>query len=116
MRYLAGAHFPIWIIVVVGIGAGLLHSSPPLAAQGRALTWQVMPVPTGGRINALTINPSNPSVLVAGTDFGIYLSNDGGESWVESNRGLPLEREILSLGISPNNPNLYYAGGTRCRR
>src|SRR5712692_7868373 len=90
---------------------GCIAQPVPLSAQGRLVTWQNMTVPTGGRLNTLAINPSNPSVLLAASDAGLYLSRDGGDSWVESNRGLPPEREILTLGISASNPNLYFAGG-----
>lgn len=109
MRRLAGVLVLcscLWLFV----GAFCLPS--PLAAQGRPLVWQRMVMPTGGRVNTLAINPANPSLLLAGTDTGVYLSRDGGERWTESVRGLPPQREILTLSINPGNPNLILAGGT----
>jgi hypothetical protein len=41
---------------------------------------------------ALSIDPTNPRVVFAGTDTGVYKSTDGGESWRAVNRGLESER------------------------
>ncbi|MCB0209532.1 MAG: hypothetical protein KDJ52_09390 [Anaerolineae bacterium] len=58
---------------------------------------------------SLAVDPVNPKVLYAGTvGYGVYRSDDGGQSWVESNEGLGREPGILlwvpSITIDPANP------------
>ncbi len=113
MQRLAGIPFPLWILSVIGLTIGLFLHPLNSTAQARPVSWQGMPMPTGGRVTTLAINLINPSVLLAGTDAGIFLSRDGGDSWIESNRGLPPEREILSVSISPISSTLFFAGSTR---
>lgn len=40
-------------------------------------------------ITSLLTDPFDASILYAGTDFGLYRSVDGGQSWVDFNTGLP---------------------------
>jgi hypothetical protein len=39
--------------------------------------------------NVLVVDPLNPNVLYAGTDIGVYRSQDAGASWVPFGTGLP---------------------------
>lgn len=48
-------------------------------------------------------------VLYAGTDIGIYRSQDGGNTWLQINQGL-FDQNILSIVIDPKDPNTIYAG------
>jgi hypothetical protein len=66
------------------------HVWKTLNLAGGAGTWFA----TGNGIpdvpvNALVIDPSSPTKLYAGTDIGIYVSVDGGGTWVPYNTGLP---------------------------
>jgi len=56
-------------------------------------------------INCLVINPNNPDVLIAGTNYGIIKSNNAGDSWQTV---LP-NVEIKCLEISYSNSNDVYA-------
>ncbi len=75
----------------------------------------------------LVVDPQNPNKLYAGmweyrrwpwffksggSGSGIYVSNDGGESWTKSTHenGLP-EGELgrIGLSVAPTNPNIVYA-------
>jgi anti-sigma factor RsiW len=40
-------------------------------------------------ISALAASPTDPNVLLAGTDFGVFRSTDGGRTWVDLQAGLP---------------------------
>ncbi|MCB0194696.1 MAG: hypothetical protein KDJ65_22280 [Anaerolineae bacterium] len=62
-------------------------------------------------VNAISmaVDPVNPKILYAGTvGYGVYRSDDGGQSWVESNEGLGRESGVLlwvpSITIDPENP------------
>lgn len=58
-------------------------------------------------VNALVIDPSSPTKLYAGTDIGIYVSTDGGGSWIPYNTGLP---RVAVFDLS------FFNGATRVLR
>ncbi len=65
-------------------------------------------------IFSLTIDPSNPNIVWAGTQNakGIYKSTDGGETWVKKDNGVTEGNEISfrNFGIHPHNSNIVFAG------
>jgi photosystem II stability/assembly factor-like uncharacterized protein len=63
------------------------------------------------RVTALAIDRrTNPATLYAGTSgAGVYVSQDGGESWSEFNNGLRITN-IAKLEISSTEPKMLYAG------
>lgn len=62
-------------------------------------------------INALVSQPGVPSKLVAGTSSGVYLSTDGGGSWAETAKGLPIIPGALPI-IQPVLSLASISGGT----
>jgi acetyl esterase/lipase/photosystem II stability/assembly factor-like uncharacterized protein len=84
-------------------------------------------------IGSLAMNPENPDILLAaagwdpakwsgylerilreGTDSpgGIYLSTDGGETWIQTLKSPPelFAEAFSSVEICPSNPDIVYAG------
>ncbi len=59
-------------------------------------------------INDLAIHPSDPQVMLITSPKGVFLSEDGGKTWVASNKGLPHHLRTLKLALSPTNPNIVY--------
>ena len=58
-------------------------------------------------VNALAIDPRNPTTLYAGTySRGIFRSTDGGASWREFNRGLT-DFGIAALAIDRTGTRLH---------
>jgi photosystem II stability/assembly factor-like uncharacterized protein len=56
------------------------------------------------------IDPNNSNHLfIATRGWGIWLSEDGCKTWVESNKGLR-NLFVITLAIDPKNPNRVYAG------
>jgi photosystem II stability/assembly factor-like uncharacterized protein len=80
--------------------------------------WQSITrgLPPSPQVRALLIRPDNPAVLYAGTQHGVYRSDDRGEHWDaldsagESGEG----RDVWSLASHPENPDVLYAGYEPC--
>ena len=66
--------------------------------------------PPGESVGSLTIDPSTPATLYAGTaGFGAFKSTNGGTSWSAVNSGLTA-RFVHTLAIDPSTPATLYAG------
>ena len=67
-------------------------------------------------VRALVVHPSDPQILYAGTNAGIYRTSDGGENWERLNTpflpgdGWPTGAVVWSLLIHPADPRLLFAG------
>lgn len=57
------------------------------------------------KIQAVAIDPSNPNIIYAGSDHGVFKSADSGITWSRI-----LARTTSSLAIDFVNPNTLYAG------
>jgi len=72
----------------------------------------------------LSIDKNNPEILYAaiwdhmrtpwkiisgGPGSGLYKSSDGGETWIEINKGLPKEMGKMAIAVSPADSNWVYA-------
>ena len=51
-------------------------------------------------VNAFTIDPANSNNLYAGTDIGVYISEDAGATWVPFGTGLPIVA-VFDMAIHP---------------
>lgn len=63
----------------------------------------------------LTIDPHNPDLIWAGTQFrgGLFRSTDGGQSWTRKTNGITIQEGLTFRGITidPVDPQTIYAGG-----
>ncbi len=68
-------------------------------------TWAPIDVsngfPFGVPVHVIQNDPSNGSRLLAGTDFGVYISENGGATWSRYGTGLPLVA-VRDLYIAPD--------------
>lgn len=77
-------------------------------------TWRNLG-PDGGTIHTLAVHPSDPNVLYAGGNGGVFRSMDGGASWAPANRGLSLRPNfstvvtVVSLAVDSVHPSILYA-------
>ncbi|NMC00020.1 MAG: hypothetical protein GYA35_07045, partial [Thermoanaerobaculaceae bacterium] len=61
-------------------------------------------------ITAVACDPSNPTIVYAGTDGGgLYRSLDGGETWEYSCKGIRA-LFVCKVAVDPENNNLVYCG------
>jgi photosystem II stability/assembly factor-like uncharacterized protein len=85
-------------------GQGVLKSTDAGA------TWTLLPgfqtqVGTGSHFYSLAVSPTNPNLVFAATQFGLFRSSDGGATWP---RFLALQTSAVL--IDKNSPSTIYAG------
>jgi len=70
-------------------------------------TWTsiVSDLPAGHSVKSVAEHPTNPAVLFAGTEFGLYVTVDGGRHWVHAGGALPRVR-VDDIAIHPARHDL----------
>jgi photosystem II stability/assembly factor-like uncharacterized protein len=63
----------------------------------------------GQAIHALGVTPADTNVVYAGTDLGVYRSDNAGAAWQLASGGLPVT-PVRALAVHPDNPLTLYAG------
>ena len=70
-------------------------------------------LPENPQVRALLLSRDDPQRVFAGTQDGVYRSNDRGRTWEALND--PSEgREVWSLSAHPNDPDVVFAGYEPC--
>jgi PKD repeat protein len=105
--------------IFVGTAGGGVWSSNNNGTSWVSTTDQVA---TGLAIGAIAIDPTNPSIIYAGTGEanlcgdcfyggGVLKSSDGGSTWtVENPGGIFTGADFASIAVDPNNDSRVYAG------
>lgn len=61
-------------------------------------------------VHSIVVDPTHPGRIYLGTDLGVFVSPDGGETWALENTGFAnVVTEALSLAESPEGGTLLYA-------
>ncbi|MFY9824469.1 MAG: hypothetical protein WAM82_24045 [Thermoanaerobaculia bacterium] len=99
----------LWIFTALLLGAALAAPVFAIAATPTppGPAWSSLPL-WGGDVWSLAIHPQDPDVVFAGTSAGqVYLSRDGGRTWVDAGPTLPFPGWVVSsLRFDPNSePN-----------
>ena len=76
-------------------------------------TWNRVrsPFPLESRVGALVPHPSQPNVIFAGADSGVYRSDDKGINWKRLDP-LIAGIQIFSMAVDPSDPDVLFAGTT----
>ena len=94
-------------ILVGTVGEGVMRS----ADDGH--TWRRMGYPQGlhtdALVRALVCDPGRPEVVFAGTDIGLYRSDDAGQTWRSVESALS-GYNVWALAVHPADPQTMYAG------
>ena len=94
-------------ILVGTVGEGVMRS----ADNGN--TWKRMGYPEGlhtdALVRALVSDRDRPEVVLAGTDRGLYRSDDAGQSWRLVDSALS-GYNVWALAVDPQDPQTMYAG------
>ena len=64
------------------------------------------------KAHSVAIDPVNPNILYVGTWRLGYVSRDMGKSWTLVEKGMPLDSDIFSITIRPDNPAVVF--GSAC--
>jgi photosystem II stability/assembly factor-like uncharacterized protein len=92
--------------ICVGTVGGGVHVSPD---GGGNWTQVFKPVPPEGNVRALRVCPHDPARIWAGSDIGLFRSDDRGERWKYV--AAPLEgRQVWSIAVDPTDPEVVYVG------
>lgn len=67
--------------VAVFAAIGAVSKSSPTAATATAVAGAAGTAPPAGWFWTMAVSPSDPNVLVLGTNIGLYRSGDGGKTW-----------------------------------
>jgi len=95
--------------------AGVSSESPQYSGILRSVdagaTWRQIPDLRNHRVRAIAFKRASSKIVAAGTDSGVFLSQDGGIGWTrvspEDNRQL---QPIVSLAFDPKDGATLYAG------
>ena len=75
------------------------------------LTWSNQAEMRGQAVLSLTESPTEPKVLVAGTQTGVFRSTDGGQRWKRISPEDSTEiHNVQSVAIDPRDSSIVYAG------
>lgn len=73
-------------------------------------------------VECIAVNPKNPSIILLGTQGGIFRSTDGGKYWNKITQGFPPSQRysysspIGAISFDPQDPDIIYAGIGRPRQ
>jgi photosystem II stability/assembly factor-like uncharacterized protein len=65
-------------------------------------------LPPDAEVQAITVHPTDQSVLYVGTHHGLYRSRDRGDHWEQL--PFPEHEQVWSILVHPKNPQVLYAG------
>ena len=69
-------------------------------------------LPDSPQVRALAIHPNNPSTVFAGTQAGLYRTDDRGDHWEALDS--PKDMDCWSLAFRPGDANTMFAGYEPC--
>lgn len=90
------------------IGSGGMYRWADGDAEWQSITTGL---PAEPQVRALLVHPQDPQVVYAGTQLGVYRSDDRGDHWeaLDSHHG-----DVWSLAFHTQDPNTIYAGYEPC--
>src|SRR5437879_1530007 len=97
--------------VYVGVGSFTSGKRPGIFRRVGDGGWEQLTkgLPEATKVQAITIDPTNPDLIYIGTHDGPYLSRNGGDSW--ERLALPESGlQVWSVLVHPRDPRRIYVG------
>ncbi|MFQ6029885.1 MAG: WD40/YVTN/BNR-like repeat-containing protein, partial [Dehalococcoidia bacterium] len=88
------------------IGSGGLYRKIDGVGDWENISEGLPPEPN---VRALLVHPQKPNLVYAGTQEGVYRSQDHGDHW-EALQSPGTDLDTWSLAFHPHNPDIIYAG------
>ncbi len=77
-------------------------------------TWRKIPIAEKPvAVRSIAISPASPYKMVVGAHNGVYVTEDGGKSWVQIGRSAVDFPPVEAIAIDPRDPRVIYAGTWR---
>lgn len=92
-------------LIYVGAEASGIYRKEAGDTHWENLTRGMAP---SAQVRTIAIHPENQDVIFAGTQRGVYRSNDSGDNWERMN--MTEGRVVWSLKFHPNNPQVMFLG------
>lgn len=90
-------------LTLSGFGSSHLFRSTDYGATWADIDGGILPdVPT----SAVVVDPLFPDHIYVGNDIGVYVTRNGGTTWVQLHHGLSEAVMVMDLGISPSDRRL----------
>jgi hypothetical protein len=102
---------PDGLLVAMQKRNGMVSAPSEFVAGIRSSGWTALgPGNIGGRIRAISPNPSDANDIVIGSvSGGIWRTTDGGANWAPVNDFL-INLAVSTIARAPSNPSVLYAG------
>lgn len=92
-------------------GMGAYFSIGIYKTTNNGATWALLPTPTGANLQqsnqfliyAMDVHPTNANIVYVATNVGVYVSQNGGNSWTQISSGL-----CRDLVLHATDPNIVY--------
>lgn len=98
-------------LYLAGLSSDVPQYSGMLRSTDSGTTWRQVPELRDQQVRAIAFKRSNSRIIAAGTNTGVFQSQDGGVSW---SRISPVEndqlRPVVALAFDPDNSARLYAG------
>ena len=98
-------------ICIGTVGAGVWYSSNSGAQWRRSkMNLPFHAEPGEIQIRALAVYPQDPNRILAGSEVGLYRSEDKGATWNLVESPIPDGAQIWSVAVHPTDPNVIFVG------
>jgi hypothetical protein len=84
----------------------------PTAPELRGLRWRLVGPQRGGRVAAVTGDPTDPlTFYFGGVDGGVWKTVNGGASWANVSDGKSTIASVGAIAVAPSDHNEENVGG-----
>ncbi len=90
--------------------SGITYKSQLFKSTDGGQTWTNLSGEISNAVNAIAIDPFNPSKVYLGTNWEVIRSSDGGQTWEDSADYVYSK----SLAVDRSNPDILYSGYNSC--